>query len=131
MNIKTNKQSVKFLLLSLVILSLALFSESSFAASTDTLEGVAQNVSSQISSYAKLALGISFLAGIVVFAISLFKLKEKSQNPQVKMSSIFIMWIVSACLVGLPTVITLTTNTVFGTSHDSSDTAGSNYDRIK
>ena len=132
MKIKSNKNAGKFLFFTAVALALLSVADPSFAASTSTMKDVAQNITNETSYYAKALLAIAFVAGLALAMTTIFKLYERSKNPQqTKLSSILVMAAASALLIGIPTFITLTTNTLLGTSHDSSDTTGSNYNRIK
>lgn len=101
-------------------------------ASAETLSGVADRLTEQFSSFAKFLVGGSFIAGAGTGIMSIAKFKEHADNPgQSKLSKPIGYLLASAALIGVPTWLSTSTNTLTGESHESADSTGGGYDAIK
>lgn len=85
-----------------------------FAAEAMSLGEIATNVTSSMGAVAKLITAISYVVGIGFAMMGLFKLKAHKDNPvQVPLSQAFVLILISACLVFLPSLISTTGKTVW------------------
>lgn len=101
-------------------------------ASAEVLSEVADRLVNQMGSFAKLLVGGSFVAGAGTGIMSIAKFKEHADNPgQSKLSKPIGYLLASAALIGVPTWLSTSTNTLTGTSHESSTATGTTYDSIK
>ena len=96
-----------------------------FAAAADTsLSTIANNVRKNLMAVANLIMGIAFLAGIAFFLTGLVKFKAHKDNPtQVPLSAPLVMIAISACLMFLPSLISVAGQTVFGGTQTSAQGA--------
>lgn len=101
-------------------------------AHAEVLSDVANRLTEQFGAFAKFLVGGSFIAGAGTGIMSIAKFKEHADNPgQSKLSKPIGYLLASAALIGVPTWLSTSTNTLTGESHDSADAQGSSYDSIK
>lgn len=101
-------------------------------ASAETLSGMFKRLTEQMASIAGFLIAVAFVAGIGLGVFSIIKLKEHSDNPnQTKLSKPLGYLVASAALIGIPSYLAIATNTLTGESHDSSDSSGDAYSKVK
>ncbi len=89
------------------------------------LTKVATTVTTQATAVAKLLAGISYVTGVGFAMAGILQFKAHKENPQqVPLSKPVVMIIVAACLLFLPTVMTIAGSSIFGDGASSAGTAG-------
>jgi intracellular multiplication protein IcmD len=119
----------KQILISSVLIMLSTVPFCAVALEAQSLGEVANQITGSMSSVAKLITSISYVAGIGFAMMGLFKLKaHKDQPAQVPLSQAFVLLIISAGLVFLPSLITTTGKTIWSDgARASADGAGLEY----
>ena len=85
-------------------------------ASTNTgIGGVASNITSQVTAVGQLIFAVATVAGVIMMAAGLFKLKQHKDNPQqIPIGTPLTLLILGACLAFLPSLVTTGGDTIFG-----------------
>ena len=113
MKLKFNKTTF---LLALTVVAL-MTSQAAFA---QDFGDVADNVSSQLGNFGKLALGAMFVAGLGVAGGAAFKFKAHSENAGQVPLKIPLFWaLVAAILIAIPTFLATGKRSLFGDNSDS------------
>lgn len=102
------------------------------AASAETLSGMMKRLTEQMSSVAAFGVAVMFVLGVFLGGLSILKFKEHSDNPgQAKLGKPIGYLFASVALIGIPSYLAVFTNTLTGESHDSSDSSGEAYSKIR
>jgi intracellular multiplication protein IcmD len=90
-----------------------------------TVATVATSVTTQVDAVVKLLNITAYIAGVGFALSGILQFKTHKENPQqVPLSKPIIMILVAACLLFLPTVLTIAGNSMFGHNANSAATAG-------
>jgi intracellular multiplication protein IcmD len=113
----------------LLLASLAFIPLCSFAYEAQSLGEVANQITGSMNAVAKLITSVSYVAGIGFAMMGLFKLKAHKDNPvQVPLSQAFVLLIISAGLVFLPSMISTAGKTMWADGvRASADGSGLEY----
>jgi intracellular multiplication protein IcmD len=100
-----------------------------FASSTQSantgIGGVATNITNQVSAVGQLIFAVATVAGVIMMAAGLFKLKQHKDNPQqIPIGTPLTMLILGACLAFLPSLVTTGGDTIFGAQSDGAKVGG-------
>ena len=107
---------------------LALFFVSDFALA-ETLGDVAANVTDSMTNVAKLITAASYVAGVGFALSGMMKFKAHKDNPtQVPLSQPIVLIAIAAGLIFLPSLISTSGETVFGSSGERGSATGSGLD---
>ena len=96
-----------------------LFLATFFAANaySQTLGSVANNITGSLANVAKLIMAGAYVGGTAMFLIALFQFRQHKENPtQVPLSKPMMFLAIAGGLLFLPSVITVTGKTIFGTA---------------
>jgi intracellular multiplication protein IcmD len=86
---------------------------------------VAENITGTMTSVAKLITAASYVAGVGFALMGMLKFKAHKDNPtQVPLSQPIVLLAIAAGLVFLPSLITTTGSTVFGSGMQNADSKG-------
>jgi intracellular multiplication protein IcmD len=119
----TRKISVKKSMAWFVSLSLMMLVGEAFAASTATLATMASQITGSFTSLTKLITAGSYLAGLGFSIGAIMKFKQHKDNPtQIPIGTPIALVFIAAALLFLPSILSVTGNTMFGTG--GGDTAG-------
>ncbi|MBS0290782.1 MAG: type IV secretion protein IcmD [Proteobacteria bacterium] len=96
------------------------------------LGAVASNITGAMTNVAKLITAASYVAGVGFALMGMLKFKaHKDQPAQVPLSQPIVLLCIAAGLVFLPSLITTTGSTVFGTSKKNATTQGGGVEGIE
>jgi cytochrome c biogenesis protein CcdA len=113
------------------LLALGLLTVSASASATGTFGDAAQQFQTQLGSFADVAMGVMFLAGLVIGGLAAFKFKAHSDNPgQNKITVPIIYSLVAALLIGLPAFLNMSKDTVLGSGAQGNSLNGSAYSTV-
>lgn len=113
----TRKTSIKKSMAWFVSLSLMLLVGEAFAASSNaTLATMASQITSSFTSLTKLITAGSYLAGLGFSIGAIMKFKQHKDNPtQIPIGTPIALVFIAAALLFLPSILSVTGNTMFGT----------------
>ena len=107
-------------------------SASSGPVQAKSLTDIATNVTTIFPAFVNLVVAICYAAGIGFAAAGVMKFKQHKDNPtQVPLSGPVVMIFIAAALIYLPTLLTATGTSVFGTSEKSAVGGVSGQDPFK
>lgn len=110
--------SLKKIAISLIGLVFLLSADSLFAAaSTDTIGGMASNITASFGSLASLITGGCYLAGLAFAVTAIMKFKQHKDNPtQITIGTPISLVFIAAALLFMPSILDIAGNTMFGVS---------------
>lgn len=89
------------------------------------ITAIATTVTTQATSVAKLLSVTAYVAGVGFALAGILQFKAHKENPQqTPLSKPVVMIVVAACLLFLPTILTVAGSSLFGTTGVSAATAG-------
>ena len=120
------RQSAKKLAFVLVCVGLTVFSAEALATGNLDLGKMASNITHTFTQVAKLLTAGSYIAGIAFSIGALMKFKQHKDNPQsVPIGTPVSLIFIAAALLFLPSVLSTTGQTLFGTDATTSGPTGS------
>jgi len=97
-----------------------------------SLTDIANNITAIFPSFINLVVAVCYVAGMGFAAAGVMKFKQHKDNPtQVPLSGPVVMIFIAAALIYLPTLLTATGTSVFGTSEKSAVGGVSGQDPFK
>lgn len=125
------KQSFHQKIAALGLMALGLLTVSASASATGTFGDAAQAFQAQLGSFADVAMGVMFLAGLVIGGLAAFKFKAHSDNPgQNKITVPIVYSLVAALLIGLPAFLNMSKDTVLGNGAQGNSLNGNAYQNV-
>lgn len=95
-------------------------------AMAETIGTVASSVTTSLSSVATMLGAASYVIGTGMFMVAIFQLKQHKENPtQTPLSKPMLFFIVAAGLLYLPTLMGVTSGTLFGSGATTAGVSGS------
>ena len=86
-------------------------------AMAENIGNVASKVSSALSNVASMLGAASYVIGTGMFMVAIFQLKQHKENPtQTPLSKPMLFLVVAACLLYLPTLMNVTSGTLFSSA---------------
>ena len=86
-------------------------------AMADNIGSVASRISSALSNVASMLGAASYVIGTGMFMVAIFQLKQHKENPtQTPLSKPMLFLVVAACLLYLPTLMNVTSGTLFSSA---------------
>ena len=111
-----------------VSIVLVLFADAAWAINATSMSN---NVTTSLSSAAKIMQSIALVAGIGFIMVSFFKFHQHKQNPtQVPLSQGLAMLVIGAALVLLPILIPTTESVITGTTGDTAKVSGTTISKL-
>lgn len=95
---------------------LALAEGASASGGAKDIGAVAGNITATLGSVAKLITAGAYVAGFGLAMVGIMKLKAHKDNPQIPISTGIALLFIGAGLIFLPTIFSVTGNTLFGSS---------------
>lgn len=109
----------------MVLVPIVTFASSTEADAATGIGGVAVNITNQVSAVGNLIFAVATVAGVIMMAAGLFKLKQHKDNPQqIPIGTPLTMLILGACLAFLPSLVTTGGETIFGGQTDGAQLGG-------
>lgn len=101
---------------------LAIIADNAFGS---TLGGIASNVTSSFKNLAKLITAASYIAGIAFAIGAILKFKQHKDNPtQIPIGTPIALVVIGAALLFLPSLLSVTGETIFGGSGSTAGPTG-------
>ena len=121
-----NKSNYKYWLISGIFLSLgALVTMEAYATSTLTLGSMASQITNSFKQLTKLITAGSYLAGLGFSIGAIMKFKQHKDNPtQIPIGTPIALVFISAALLFLPSILSITGQTMFGGSGSTAGPSG-------
>jgi intracellular multiplication protein IcmD len=112
-------------LFALFLISSVVFAGGGSSTGGQNLGSVASNITGTMNSVAQLITAVSYVAGVGFALMGMLKLKaHKDQPTQVPLSQPLVLLAIAAGLVFLPSLISSTGATVWGSSAENANTKG-------
>ena len=93
--------------------------------SSDSLGGVAANITDSLTNVTKLITGVSYVAGMGFALAGIVKFKAHKDNPtQVPLSAPIVLVCIAAALLFLPSILKTAGGTLFGDTKEAGSSTG-------
>ena len=128
-----NKSNYKYWLISGIFLSLgALVTMEAYATSTLTLGAMASQITTSFKQLTKLITAGSYLAGLGFSIGAIMKFKQHKDNPtQIPIGTPIALVFIAAALLFLPSILSITGQTMFGGSGSTAGPSGTVFGSAK